>query len=910
MIVPLLLMTAVAVTVAVLVRRAASRAYASERRYRALAAQAPDVTIALVDRRLIFTLVEGDAFERNGWTAGGVVVGQPVADVITAHRVEELRPHLQAALEGVSTRLEWWSSHADAIFRIDVLPFREDDKAPIRHALLALRDISEERNLQETLEEQRGFLSAVLTQLQNRVTVCDADGNLHDFGAEHYDRDELHPLEWAERFGLHHPDGRPFGPHEAPLLRALRGEVVRDVEIRRETPDGAIALLASGGPVRAPDGRLLGAVVVDADLTAFRDAEGRLRRSEERHRRVVESITDCVFETDDRGRWTHLSEAWTLATGIPVEDSLGRPAAEFVHPDDRVEQARALAPLLVGERAALKLAHRFLTATGAERWAEVQVRAISGWDGLPTGFVGVMRDVTEERRTGQHSAAEQAVVRVLAGADAFDDAGPALIEALARELEWDGAELWRMTGDECLRRCTDWTAPGVALPHFMDAGATLACEVGDDLPGLAWMSREPLWKPDVSDGEQFARVVESAKDGIRSSVALPLRVAGVPVGVVVLVSRTPREPEPGLVRLLESVGGQVAQLLQRRAAESRVAEQAEDLKTLSRVAHELATQTDMFAARTTLCRAVRDVTRSSSVTLWEPRESSEELEVTAAVGAAVRGMTVPIGAHSVTVDAFLTGELVFVPDVAGHPRHSRWHEVAGALSGAWVPVVHDGRCVGVLAVGWTELRPALRERDEELLRLLAAEAAITIHRTDLLARLQATARTDPLTGLPNRRVWDEDLERELVRARRHGGSLCLAMVDLDRFKAFNDDHGHQAGDELLAAAATAWRPALRMTDTLARYGGEEFAVLLPHSDEEGALAVIQRLLDAVPLGQTASAGVAVWDGSETADELLARADAALYEAKGAGRAQVLLAAAPQSPRIARATSAGGAPLMT
>ena len=90
---------------------------------------------------------------------------------------------------------------------------------------------------------------------------------------------DLHPLEWAEHFGLQHPDGSPFGPHEAPLLRALRGETVRDVELRVDGADGRRALLASGGPVHRP-GRhaLLGAVVATADLTARRDAEGRLRR--------------------------------------------------------------------------------------------------------------------------------------------------------------------------------------------------------------------------------------------------------------------------------------------------------------------------------------------------------------------------------------------------------------------------------------------------------------------------------------------------------------------------------------------------------------------------------------------------------------------------------------------------------
>jgi diguanylate cyclase (GGDEF)-like protein/PAS domain S-box-containing protein len=721
--------------------------------------------------------------------------------------------------------------------------------------------------------------------------VCDADGRIFDFGGRWFaGADGLHPLEWASFVGMRHPDGRPFGPHEAPLLRALRGDTVRDVELRVDTEDGTAALLASGGPVTTEDGRQIGAVVVNADLTAYRDAEGRLRRSEERHRRVVESMIDCVFEADQQGRWTHLSDTWTDATGHPVEDALGRHAWEFVHPDDRAAHARAFAPLLAGERTEARVEHRFVTADGAERRAEVQVRAIAGWDGLPTGFVGVMRDVTAEYRARQHAAAESAVMRILSRAGSFEDVRAPLLEALAAELGWDGAELWEMAADERLRRTVGWAAPHAPLARFLAAGEDLAYEVGDGFPGQAWMSRVPLWRLKLEGGQGFVRVEEAQADGLRSAAALPVRLDGRPVCAVVLVSRTPREPEPGLERLLEAIGGHLSQFVARREAERRVAEQAEDLRRLSGVAHELAAQTDHYGARMTLTRAVRDVADASSVVLWEPGASGDALEVTATTGAALQGMSVPLNVSSVLGTVFAHREPVFVADVANDPRIAfRWHELTGAASSVGVPVLRAGRTVGVLLVSWNAPRAALSERDAELLGLLAVEAAITLHRTDLLAKLQASARTDALTGLPNRRVWDEDLERELSRARRHGGELCLAMLDLDRFKAFNDRFGHQAGDDLLAATAAAWRPALRTTDTLARYGGEEFAVLLPHSDETGARVVVERLLEEVPLGQSASAGIAVWDGSESAQELLARADAALYAAKGAGRARAMMA---------------------
>jgi diguanylate cyclase (GGDEF)-like protein len=121
------------------------------------------------------------------------------------------------------------------------------------------------------------------------------------------------------------------------------------------------------------------------------------------------------------------------------------------------------------------------------------------------------------------------------------------------------------------------------------------------------------------------------------------------------------------------------------------------------------------------------------------------------------------------------------------------------------------------------------------------------------------------------------------------------MLDLDHFKRFNDERGHQAGDRLLKQAASAWAGRLRVIDVLARYGGEEFALALPGCGLEDALALVEGLRSATPGGQTCSAGVATWDGQEGPEELLGRADRALYSAKRAGRDRTVGARQLQVP---------------
>jgi diguanylate cyclase len=169
---------------------------------------------------------------------------------------------------------------------------------------------------------------------------------------------------------------------------------------------------------------------------------------------------------------------------------------------------------------------------------------------------------------------------------------------------------------------------------------------------------------------------------------------------------------------------------------------------------------------------------------------------------------------------------------------------------------------------------------------LSERQAVEINR--LVSRLEGLARTDPLTGVPNRRVLEEELPQELERARRMGTRLCLAMIDLDNFKAYNDRHGHQAGDLVLKEAASAWRAQVRSTDLLARYGGEEFVLLLPACALADAVAIVERLREATPL-VTCSVGLAEWDFEEASADLVERADQALYSAKAEGRNRYVLA---------------------
>jgi diguanylate cyclase (GGDEF)-like protein len=239
------------------------------------------------------------------------------------------------------------------------------------------------------------------------------------------------------------------------------------------------------------------------------------------------------------------------------------------------------------------------------------------------------------------------------------------------------------------------------------------------------------------------------------------------------------------------------------------------------------------------------------------------------------------------------------------PRSVRDLDVAPMAAGVGLPLVREGVVVGALTIA--RVAPGSRFSDLELegLQLLASSAALAVANAFLHAEVAESAVRDPLTGLYNRRHFDDALDRMLAAHRRERLSgwrpLSAIVFDLDHFGSFNKEHGHQIGDEVLRAFAGVLAGRFRASDLVARLGGEEFIVVLDGADREAAVAaaddVRERLAartvragDGSELSITVSAGCAELDQADpTRDSLLRTADVALFMAKRSGRNRVVAA---------------------
>ena len=237
-----------------------------------------------------------------------------------------------------------------------------------------------------------------------------------------------------------------------------------------------------------------------------------------------------------------------------------------------------------------------------------------------------------------------------------------------------------------------------------------------------------------------------------------------------------------------------------------------------------------------------------------------------------------------------------------------------------IPILAQGETLGILHLQATDEAPQIDPSELSFKTTFAAQVGLSIANIRLREALRTQSVRDALTGLYNRRYLEETLEREIRRAARAAQSLGVLMIDLDHFKKFNDTYGHDAGDVVLRETGASLTKGIRAEDFVCRFGGEEFVVILPTADPETSRARAERLRSKMreltimyqgkSLGMvTISVGVAAFPAHGTSPkELMAAADAALYEAKRGGRDQVMVASTkvierPEMPAVAEKTAA-------
>ncbi|HEX3825277.1 MAG TPA: sensor domain-containing diguanylate cyclase [Mycobacteriales bacterium] len=395
-----------------------------------------------------------------------------------------------------------------------------------------------------------------------------------------------------------------------------------------------------------------------------------------------------------------------------------------------------------------------------------------------------------------------------------------------------------------------------------------------------------------SDTHSDTRVDRDAcdRDGVRSLAIMPIRSADHTLAFVLLAAAEPNGLSDADVELVDPL----LRLATIKIAQSEMAAAAAERFRLMELTAS-ASRDVLLADHPGQClvESIATVMGAPHVYLMLP-DGEGGLILSHSIGCALGELRVAADESSVAGSTYLSGRSHFVNDWTTSPRVAggileRMHEanVDDTRSAVLIPLETAHGPAGVVTVMMREPLTAANADRLGLLRLLAAEAGVAISRENLRLHLADQARSDPLTGLGNRRVWDERLSLECERAKRRQCPLAIAMLDLDLFKDYNDSFGHLAGDELLRETSQAWSSTLRATDLIARLGGEEFGVILPDTDLSTAQGILARLGAQVPSGQTVSIGLTAHRPGEDQTGTVQRADQALYAAKSAGRNQVV-----------------------
>ena len=591
-----------------------------------------------------------------------------------------------------------------------------------------------------------------------------------------------------------------------------------------------------------------------AQRAAIDAATAELRASQSSQRAMLENSSDVIARYDRDLRCRYANTAIQAATGRPPAEFIGRTLVEMDGPPGLLEKWTTALGGVFATGEGCEFSFQYELPSGRHSFA-ARVDPEPGPNGRIETVLVTTRDVTA------HVAARRAL-------EASELRYRTLVASMA-----GGVVLQSATG------------------HIEDCNPA-ACRIlglsRDQLLGR--VSMDPRWRAVRRDGTPLAGEEHPTMVTLATGRSLRGEIIGVhrPDGSLVWLSVA--------TELLERVEGQAVvatftdvtaqmdaereQATLRRLA-TLVASDAEPRRVFDAIAHEAAVALGGEAAG-----VLRFDEARTYATLMGARIAMSD-------HSPAFGLRLDLDRATAAGEVAQTGEAARVGDGCDGPVHPNLLMPDVPISAAVAaPIAIDGDVWGALAVATTESRAFSPDAEGRLARL-AEIASLAISSSDARAQLATLASTDDLTGLWNRRAFQERLSAELERARRHDRTLSLVVMDIDHFKLVNDTHGHPVGDRVLIEVARRLFSLARTGEIVARVGGEEFAWILPETDGGNATLAAERVRQAImsepfetvgPL--TISVGVCDLAEADDGNELFRLADVALYRAKAQGRNRV------------------------
>ncbi len=628
------------------------------------------------------------------------------------------------------------------------------------------------------------------------------------------------------------------------------------------------------------DGQPTGRMVVWRDITQYRQVEATLRDSEARFKALFQGAPDAIIITDKNSRILLVNNQSITLFGYPMDELTGT-SFEILIPERYREAYFKYQKAFIDEietRPGISLPLNGLRKNQREIPIEIALSPVK----IPSGviFTNIIRDLTIRKE-----AEEQIRLQSVALESA---ANGILITDCNGYIQWVNPAFTKMTG---------YTSDDVRgkNPRIFNSGL---------VPQSVY---DNLWKTIQSGNVWHGELINRRKDGIiitEEQTIAPVRDNSGKIAHFIAIKQD---------------------ITERKRSEDALSKRSDQIATLNRVMQALSSTLDISKVLDTILREIQQIVPYNSASVWLCKDNN--IEIIAVRGLldseSIIGTTLPLFSDDApNTQVVRTRKPLIVGDAYSSYKSFQTGILAKYMVRGWmgVPMIIGDRVIGMLAFNKKEIDYYTQEQSQFALAF-AAQAAIAIENARLYTdaqkelaekikaegklltlqkELEEQAIRDSLTGLYNRRFLDETLSRELSRAERDKYSVSVVLLDLDHFKVFNDTYGHDVGDMMLKQLGKLLTSQVRAGDIACRFGGEEFVVVMP----KASLSVARQrandwrqrfesqilIFEGDVLNATLSAGVSVYPmHGTTSEEIIRKADQAMYAAKAAGRNMVITA---------------------